>query len=59
MNHWGTKTFPLMPGGGHQRFIERDDVINDLTKNPKKVYDVLGIDIKDIIDDEQILKYIT
>jgi hypothetical protein len=58
MNHWGTKTFPHMPGGGYQRHVQRHKIINELTKEPTKVYEILGIVPKDIYSDEQIMKCI-
>jgi hypothetical protein len=59
MNHWSTKTFPHMPGGGYQRHVERHEIIDELTKEPTKVYDILGIDPKDIYENDKILKWIS
>lgn len=59
MNHWGNKTFPLVPGGMYQQTIKRHPIIDEITKEPKKIYDILGIDINEIINEPTILKYIT
>lgn len=59
MNHWGNKTFPHLPGGGYQRHVKRDPIIVDLINNPEKVYDLLKIDINEVLENEKILKYIT
>lgn len=41
------------------RFIKRHSIIEEITKEPKKVYEILGIDpVKDIINNSQIVKYI-
>lgn len=57
LNHWGNKTFPLMPGGGYQRFVERHEAIEELTKNPKLLYQKLKI--TPVTEDNDILQYIT
>lgn len=58
MNHWGLKIFALYPGGPHNKKMKRHPRITQLTEHPEKVYDVLGINIKEVLEDEKILKYI-
>lgn len=60
MNHWGEKTFALMPGGGYQHKIKRHKKITEIINDPTKVYDILGIDIeKEVLNDENIMYYLT
>lgn len=59
LNHWGNKTFPIITGGGHNRLTKRHPIINQITDEPKKVYEILNIDINEILNNNTLLKYIT
>lgn len=61
LNHWGTKTFSHMPGGGYQRHVSRNPIIKQITEDPLDVYRMLDLmpEIKELLKDKKLLSYIT
>lgn len=44
-NHWSTKIFPKTPGGRYLYINKRHQIIEDMMKNPSKVYQILGLPV--------------
>lgn len=49
-NHWGTKMFPKTPGGRYLYIDKRHSVIEEMIKDPLKVYQKIG---KPILNNEE------